>query len=579
MSAPIPIKFKLTDAGRLAALDAFNSGLNLKLTQIAIGSGKYNSENLGAGRTALQNEIARYSVSGGSIEPVSRTLRFSAILESGVTQKAFEVGLFDEHGVLFAVASTTANDPLILVTANIAFVAAFSMVLTDVNVTNLTVVDDPSSPLAIALMNQHVAHSDPHPQYATVSRINSFLATLAQSIWHVGSWHGTDNLNWNPRTGLQPFFGYLTNWELRPFAPCGVTSTNDALLQQFGIAGTEGKKASTTRIWSRLPDDFNATITTNRTIAFQRDEIVFTITADYVPDGTVVNYQLVGSGISVNDFRETQISNKLTGQIVFYNNKAQVTVTPNYNSAVNGVFYSDDSFEDVEYVKLRLPSINLDSAPVTIPVVYAGLSQIHCIANGGAASTHFVVATRGIPEGTECTVTCDLGAITETFTLDNTGRHIVQIPLVNEFPFDNDVRSFGCTLNIMDKVYYDEGVLYRIDSGQTVMELVHPVVPMGSAEYTGSYGRVNPADDREFSLRGYSAGNSISNNQESRATLNGLSYATAGLSGTDLKVTTINQGSGISKNRFGVLLIGTEEDTGGLFKPFAAYARVLVYKG
>ena len=578
MSAPIPIKFKLTDAGRLAALDAFNSGLNLKLTQIAIGSGKYDSENLGAGRTALQNEIARYSVSGGSIEPVSRTLRLSAILESGITQNAFEVGLFDEHGVLFAVASTTSNDPLILVTANIAFVAAFSLVLTDVNVTNITVVDDPSSPLAIALMNQHVAHPDPHPQYATVSRINSFLATLAQSIWHVGSWHGTDNLNWNPRTGLQPFFGYLTNWELRPFAPYGVTATNDALLQQFGIAGSDGKKASTTRIWSRLPDDFNATITTNRSIAFQRDEIVFTITADFVPDGTVVNYQLVGSGISVNDFRETQISNKLTGQIVFYNNEAQVTITPNYTSVINGVFYSDESFDDAEYVKLRLGSINVDSAPVTIPVVYAGLSQIHCIANGGVASTYFVVATRGIPVGTECTVTCSLGAITETFTLDATGRHIVNIPLINEFPGEVDVRDFSCELTVMGKVYRDQGILYRIDGAQTYIQLVEPTMPMGSASVTGGYGRINPADDREFSLRGYAAGNSFGDEQESRATINGLSYARATMTGNDVTTTTINAGSGLSTNRFAVLLIGTQEDVEGLFKPFTAYARLLVYK-
>lgn len=306
MSAPIPIPLKLTNAGRLATLDAFNSGLNIKLTQFAIGSGKYNSESTGAGRTALQNEIARYPVSGGSIEPVSRTLRFSAILESGITQNAFEVGLFDEKGVLFAVASTTGDDPLILVTANIAFVASLSLVLADINVTNLTVVDDPSSPLAIALMNQHLANPDPHPQYP-------LKAVLASIIYPVGSWHGTNNAGYNPATALKPLFGYETTWYLWPYVPAGVANPSTALGQIVEFENGSGTQAKTTRIWERLPDGASAptyALTASQNSVNEGEQVTFTLSTTGIAQGTAVDWNI--TGIQSADITP----NALTGQFV-----------------------------------------------------------------------------------------------------------------------------------------------------------------------------------------------------------------------------------------------------------------------
>lgn len=169
---PTPITFTLTDAGLNAALDADANGLTLSLTQIGIGSGKYAPL---ATRTALQTEIARYPLSGGDVESNSKTLRFSAILESVTTQQAFEVGLFTSTGVLFAVASTTGTDPLILVTANIAFVGSFGLVVSEIPPGSVTVVTDPNAALAVALMAQHIAAGNPHPQYTLY---NVFIAAI-----------------------------------------------------------------------------------------------------------------------------------------------------------------------------------------------------------------------------------------------------------------------------------------------------------------------------------------------------------------------------------------------------------------
>ena len=383
MSAPIPIKFKLTNAGRLAALDAFNSGLNLKLTEIAIGTGKYNSETTGATRTALQAETGRYSVSGGSIEPVSRTLRFSAILESGITRNAFEVGLFDEHGVLFAVASTTSNDPLILVTANIAFVAAFSLVLTDVNVTNLTVVDDPSSPLAIALMNQHIANADPHPQYP-------LKTALANAIWHVDSWHGTNSTSYNPATALAPFFGYETTWYLWPYVPAGVANTNAALGQIVELVGGNGTQAKTTRIWQRLPDGASAptyTLTASTGSVNESNQVTFNLSTTGLAQGTAVAWDI--TGIQAADISPSA----LTGQFI-------VGADGSVNHTITIV--ADDATEGTETLKFALTYIAGKFVNVTINDTSIQLEQIVTISSNRSSGLNLreaFIAAYGQPTG------------------------------------------------------------------------------------------------------------------------------------------------------------------------------------
>ena len=140
------------------------------------------------------------------------------------------------------------------------------------------------------------------------------------------------------------------------------------------------------------------------------------------------------------------------------------------------------------------------------------------------------------------------------------------------------MRSFACELTIMGKVYKDDGVLYRMDGTQTYMRTGAPVMAMNASPITSGDGRIDAADGQVFSLRGFSAGNTTGTNQETRASLNGLAYAQASLASGVLTTTIIDPGAGLASNRFGVLLIGTQEDVEGLFKPFTAYARLLVYK-
>jgi len=160
---PTPIIFTITAAGRLAALDAFDNGLTIALTHCAFGSGKYTPT---GSETALNTELGRVGLSGGAIESVSATLRFSAALVASTHINAFEIGLFSSTGVLFAVASTTSTTiPLTVVEPNIDTICAFGLVLGDVPASSLTITLDPNAPLAIQLVTQHLGAANPHPQY------------------------------------------------------------------------------------------------------------------------------------------------------------------------------------------------------------------------------------------------------------------------------------------------------------------------------------------------------------------------------------------------------------------------------
>lgn len=164
------IQFYLTDVGRTAALNADNLGLDLQIKNIAVGDaangGLYDASIEAATMTALDNELERYLVNGGEIEPITHTLRFTVNLNSTITADIYEIGLFDENNVLFAVASSTTT-PLVQLINEVITIITFGFSLDDVD--NITLMLDVNSPLAVTLMNQHTAHEHPHAQYKRIN--------------------------------------------------------------------------------------------------------------------------------------------------------------------------------------------------------------------------------------------------------------------------------------------------------------------------------------------------------------------------------------------------------------------------
>lgn len=192
------IQYFLTDVGRDIALNATSLGLNVSLSHIGVGTAKYDPLTE-LDRTALVAEVERYPLNGGGVEPNSHTLRFVTSIEPTITVDGFEIGIFTDTGALFAIASTTGNDPLIRLVANIVAISSFGMILSTLDLTNLIITVDPNTPICVALMNQHLDHPNPHPQYALNTNVDAMNAySLLQQ--HVLDLSGLDPNTYYPVT-------------------------------------------------------------------------------------------------------------------------------------------------------------------------------------------------------------------------------------------------------------------------------------------------------------------------------------------------------------------------------------------
>lgn len=165
-----PVIFTVTTAGKNAALDAARRGLSVSLTRLTLGTGKWSATK---SATQLRSPSLNFTLVSGDVEAASSTLRFSVTMSSNTVFDAYEIGLFTSTGVLFAVASHTTN-PLVRLHPDVSIVVgSFGLHLGDLDASSITVVSDPSSPIAVQMYQQHLAAADPHPQYLTDQAFNT----------------------------------------------------------------------------------------------------------------------------------------------------------------------------------------------------------------------------------------------------------------------------------------------------------------------------------------------------------------------------------------------------------------------
>lgn len=219
-----PIVFQITDAGLTAALDAQANGLTLHFTHVAIGTGKYTPT---GAKTSLVAETGRWPIGGGGVNAASQTVQFSSSMQSSTALDAFEVGVFAEDGTLVGVASTTGSVPLIHITPNVTFIAALGLSLGAIPASAVTVSIDPDGAVAQALMGQHLAAGNPHPQYAGKSSNNAAHAAYEARI-----------------TALE-------NRVIEPIKPGGLLLTTNNYADAEAVAAGEGYGE-----WERLPGGY-----------------------------------------------------------------------------------------------------------------------------------------------------------------------------------------------------------------------------------------------------------------------------------------------------------------------------------
>jgi len=365
------IQFYLTNVGKAAVLDAENMGLSIALSHIGVGTAKYKPQTA-LSNTALVAELEQYPLNGGSVEPVSRTLRFISNIEPTVTADCFEIGLFTSAGVLFALASTMGNTPLIRLVADIVCIATFGMKVEDINVENLVIQLDPHAPVSVALMNQHLAHSNPHPQYPLSTE-------LANVIWHVGSWHGTDSTQYDPTIALKPLFGYDTSWMLLPHIPYGVEDINQPVGAITGISTGSAIKAFTTRIWKRLRDGTSApaySLTADKAVVDEGGKITFKLVTSGLDAGTPVDWSI--TGIQEDDISPSALSGQF---IVDATGKASYTLDVVEDSKTEGNEFLKFALTYIPNKQATVLIVDTSKYPEGVITYYEGIHEIEILPN------------------------------------------------------------------------------------------------------------------------------------------------------------------------------------------------------
>jgi len=159
----------ITDVGEAAAIAADGSGLDLKITHVAIGAAAYTPA---TNMTALVDlrEVAPVLVGAKQGAQVTLTATFRASLYAGAAYGVGEIGFYAGNptsgGILVAIISAPGRAAPARGGANITnytptFVIAFSGVPTG----SVGVTFDPDAGAALVALSAHVAAADPHPQY------------------------------------------------------------------------------------------------------------------------------------------------------------------------------------------------------------------------------------------------------------------------------------------------------------------------------------------------------------------------------------------------------------------------------
>lgn len=391
-----PIIFKITEAGKQAALNGGSTALSLRLSHIAIGTSRYSAT---GSETALKAEAKRVNIVSGGVEVNSHTLRFSASITNDTQVGVYEVGLFTDAGVLFAIASSS-TDPFFVVYPSITFVGAFGLSLGEVSASNVSVSTDPNGALAITIMENHLAAPDPHPQYEKQSDADSWrddhlivtkdphpqylnnarFNLLLQALIPMGYIHHTHSTA-NPKPLFDELMGIDTAWRRLTGKIIVATDPNEAaikdhstVLGQRGVttlASTERPHTyplHTTHIFERYdPDTAIETIwdvTSSKTTINEGAAVRFTVTANNLPDGQILNWSVKEGVLNSASNDITSPDKTDSGTVILKNGQAVIDFTTSAD---------DNEVEPQKHVRLTVGAPA--SLSINVPINDAGKNE------------------------------------------------------------------------------------------------------------------------------------------------------------------------------------------------------------
>lgn len=174
-----PLLFKLTAAGQAAAWNASNTGLQVAITHVQLGSAPRTTT---GEETALTTPAQLSPIAAGSRVSPSQ-IRLSAMFSGAQTYPIHEIGLWaGEPGtsgaVLFAYYAQAT--PIAHKSPGVDFIFTHDMALADAVASgSVTITTDPAASAMLALLEAHQQAADPHAQYIDQQRGDVRYAPLA----------------------------------------------------------------------------------------------------------------------------------------------------------------------------------------------------------------------------------------------------------------------------------------------------------------------------------------------------------------------------------------------------------------
>lgn len=161
MADPIVFFPLLTQAGAEAAFNASDDGLDLKINAVSFGTGVYDPDGT---ETALQNEVARVGIAGGSRITPSQIRLISVWNDPDAVATISEIGYWADD-VLVYVWSRTVGGPIGYKTQGVDFVLFHDLGFSQLPADSINVLVDPDLNVALAALMSHEVADNAHPQY------------------------------------------------------------------------------------------------------------------------------------------------------------------------------------------------------------------------------------------------------------------------------------------------------------------------------------------------------------------------------------------------------------------------------
>lgn len=159
------MQFYLTAKGRQALINQEKLGLDVELKTLVLGTQKYDASTDAEDMTALKDKVAEGEIAGGIIVKSANELRLNSMITGRSPADIYEIGIVTSKGVLFAVASEQTGAPIARMSTSVTTVVVIAIQVVNLTNKNITIQNDPNSPIAVALMADHIQASNPHPQY------------------------------------------------------------------------------------------------------------------------------------------------------------------------------------------------------------------------------------------------------------------------------------------------------------------------------------------------------------------------------------------------------------------------------